>query len=60
MKLGVIGAVVLILGIWALKHWWWFAVDVFKALLAIGLFVGGALAVAIAVRRVLREKELEE
>ena len=52
MKLGIAGAVSLVLGIWALKSWWWFVVDFIQAAIAVALVVGGILALAIAVRRV--------
>ncbi len=57
MKLGIIGAVVLGLGIWALKYCWWFVVEIIEGLIALGLVVGGALAIAVAIRRVYREKQ---
>jgi hypothetical protein len=46
MRLGIIGAIVLGLGIWALKYSWWFVVE-----------IGGALAIAIAIRRMYRAKQ---
>ena len=57
MKLGIIGAVVLGLGIWALKYSWWFVVEIIEGLIALGLVVGGALAIAIAMRRMYRAKQ---
>jgi len=57
MKLGIIGAVVLGLGIWALKYSWWFVVEIIQGLIALGLVVGGALAIAIAMRRMYRAKQ---
>ena len=57
MKLGIIGAVVLGLGIWALKYSWWFVVEIIQGLIALGLVVGGALAIAIAMRRMYRTKQ---
>ena len=57
MKLGIIGAVVLGLGIWALKYSWWFIVEIIEGLVALGLVVGGALVVAIAMRRMYRTKQ---
>ncbi len=60
MKLGIFGGVALALGLWALVEWWWFVVEVFQGLLAFGLVVGGGLAVAIAARRMLREKASAE
>jgi protein-S-isoprenylcysteine O-methyltransferase Ste14 len=58
MKLGIIGAVVLGLGIWALKYSWWFVVEIIEGLIALGLVVGGALAIAIAMRRMYRAKQM--
>lgn len=57
MKLGIIGAVALALGIWALKYSWWFVEEIIEGLIALGLVVGGALAIAIAMRRMYREKQ---
>ena len=51
MKLGIGGAVSLVLGLWALKSWWWFAAEVVKGLVAVALVMGGVLALAIAVRK---------
>ncbi len=51
MKLGIGGAVSLVLGLWALKSWWWFAAEVVKGLVAVALVIGGVLALAIAVRK---------
>ena len=56
MKLGIIGAVVLALGVWALASWWWFLAEIIQALIALGLVIGGILAIAISVRRILRGK----
>jgi hypothetical protein len=57
MKLGIIGAVALALGIWALKYSWWFIVEIVEGLLALGLVAVGALAIAIAMRRMYRDKQ---
>jgi len=57
MRLGIIGAVVLGLGVWALRYCWWFVVEVLQGLIALVLVIGGALAVAIAIRRMYREKQ---
>jgi len=57
MRLGIIGAVVLGLGIWALKYSWWFVVEIIEGLIALGLVVGGALAIVIAMRRMYRAKQ---
>ncbi len=57
MKLGIIGAVALALGVWALVYCWWFVVEIIKGLVALGLVVGGALAMAVAIRRMYREKQ---
>ncbi|MHC4655787.1 MAG: hypothetical protein ACYS91_12345 [Planctomycetota bacterium] len=57
MRLGIIGAIVLGLGIWALKYSWWFVVEIVQGLIALGLVLGGALAIAIAIRRMYRAKQ---
>jgi hypothetical protein len=56
MRLGIIGAAVLGLGVWASVTWWWFVVEIIQALIAVGLVVGGALAVAVSVRRMCRAR----
>ena len=56
MKLGIVGAVALALGVWALASWWWFVVEIIQALIALGLLIGGLLTIAIALRRMCREK----
>ena len=61
MKLGIVGAIALALGVWALASWWWFVVEIIQALVALGLIVGGLLNIASAVRNMTREKgSLEE
>ena len=60
MRLGIIGAVVLGLGVWALVSWWWFVVEIIQGLIALGLVIGGALAIAIAARRMYRAKQTGE
>jgi hypothetical protein len=60
MRLGIIGAVVLGLGIWALQYSWWFVVEIVQGLVALGLVLGGALAIAIAIRRMYRAKQTAE
>ena len=57
MKTGIIGVVALALGIWALTYCWWFVVEIIEGMIALGLVVGGALALAIAIRRMYREKQ---
>ena len=57
MKLGIIGAVALALGVWALMYSWWFVVEIIEGLIALGLVVGGTLAIAIAMRRMYRDKQ---
>jgi hypothetical protein len=57
MKTGIIGAVAMVLGIWALTHCWWFVVELIEGLVAIGLVVVGILALAVAIRRIYREKQ---
>jgi hypothetical protein len=56
MKLGIIGAVSLALGIWALVYCWWFVVEIIEGLVALGLVIGGALAISVAIRRMYKEK----
>lgn len=56
MRLGIIGAIALVLGIWALIYCRWFIVEIIEGLIALFLVVGGALAVAVALRRMAREK----
>jgi len=60
MRLGIIGAVALVLGIWALVYCWWFIVEIIEGLVALGLVVGGGLAMAIAIRRMYRAKQAGE
>ncbi len=60
MRLGIIGAVALGLGVWALVSWWWFVVEIIQALIALALVIGGGLAIAIAARRMYRTKQTEE
>ena len=57
MKTGIIGAVALALGVWALTYCWWFVVEIIEGLIALGLVAGGGLAIAIAIRRMYREKQ---
>ena len=60
MRLGIIGAVALGLGVWALVSWWWFVVEIIQALIALALVIGGALAITIAARRMYRAKQTGE
>ena len=60
MKLGIIGAVALCLGIWALVSWWWFVVEIIQGLIALGLIIGGGLAIAVEARRICRAKQKDE
>jgi len=60
MRLGIIGAVALALGVWALTSWWWFLVELIQALIALGLVIGGGLAIAIAVRKLYRTQQTGE
>ena len=57
MKTGIIGAVALVLGIWALTYCWWFIVEIIQGLLALGLVVGGGLAMAVEIRKIYRTKQ---
>ena len=56
MRLGIIGAIALGLGVWALVSWWWFVEEIIEGLVALGLVIGGALAIAIEARRMYRAK----
>ena len=56
MRLGIIGAVALALGVWALAYCWWFVVEIVEGLVTVGLIVGGVLAIAVAIRRMYRAK----
>jgi hypothetical protein len=60
MKLGIGGAIALALGVWALASWWWFIVEIIQGLIALGLVIGGALAIAVALRSMYREKQTEK
>ena len=60
MRLGIFGIIALALGVWALIYCWWFVVEIIQGLVALGLVVGGALAIAIAVRRTYRVKQSSE
>ncbi len=60
MRLGIIGAITLGLGVWALVAWRWFVIEIIQGLIAIGLIIGGALAIAVAVRKIYRAKQTEE
>jgi len=57
MRLGIIGAAALGLGVWASVAWWWFVVEIIQALVAVGLVAGGALALAVSIRRMYRARE---
>ena len=60
MRLGIFGLIALALGAWALVYCWWFVVEIIQGLVALGLVVGGALAIAIAIRRTCRIKQSSE
>lgn len=60
MRLGIFGIIALALGVWALVYCWWFVVEIIQGLVALGLVVGGALAIAIAARRTYRVKQSPE
>ena len=60
MRLGIIGAVALGLGVWALVSWWWFVVEIIQALIALALVIVGVLAITIAARRMYRAKRTGE
>ena len=56
MRLGIIGAAALGLGVWASVAWWWFVVEIIQALVAVGLVAGGALALSVSIRRMYRAR----
>ena len=56
MRLGIIGAIALGLGVWAMVYCWWFVVEVIQALVALALVAGGVLMIAVALRRIYRKK----
>lgn len=60
MRLGIFGAIALALGIWALVYCWWFVVEIIQGLVALGLVVGGALAIIIAIRKTYRTEQTLE
>jgi len=57
MRLGIISAIALGLGVWAMVSWWWFVAEIIQGLVALGLVIGGVLAIAIAIRRIYRAKQ---
>ncbi len=57
MKTGIAGVVAMALGIWALTCCWWFVVEIIEGLVTLGLIVGGALAIAVSLRRMYRDKQ---
>lgn len=57
MKLGIFGAIALGLGVWAIVYWRWVVVEVIQGIVALGLVLGGLLAIAIAIRRSSRAKQ---
>jgi hypothetical protein len=60
MRLGIGGAIALVLGVWALVSWWWFVVEIIQGLIALALVIGGGLAIAIEARRMYRAKQTGE
>ena len=50
----------LLLGVWGLANSWGFIVDLIKGIVAFGMVVGGGLAVAIAIRRIYKDKQAAE
>ena len=56
MKLEIAGVLALALGIWALTYCWWFVAEIIEGLVALGLVVGGVLAIAVALRRRYRAR----
>ena len=59
MKLGIFGAIALGLGVWALVYWRWVVLEVLQGLVALGLVAGGLLAIAIAIRKMCRAKQID-
>ena len=59
MRLGIFGAIALGLGVWALVYWRWIVIEVIQGLVALGLVIAGALAIAIAIRRSYRAKQAD-
>ncbi len=59
MKLEIGGVVALALGIWAVSYCRWFVLEVIEGLAAVGLAIGGVLAIAVALRRRYRTKPSE-
>ncbi len=57
MRLGIIGAIALGLGVWAMVAWWWFVVEIVQALVALALVNGGLLALIVAARRMYRAQK---
>jgi hypothetical protein len=57
MKLGIFGAIALGLGVWALVYLWWIVVEIIQGLVALGLVIGGVLAIGIAIRRNYKAKQ---
>ncbi|MCP4256424.1 MAG: hypothetical protein GY774_02730 [Planctomycetes bacterium] len=60
MRLGIIGAIALGLGVWAMVAWWWFVVEIVQALVALALVNGGLLALIVAARRMYRAQKTGE
>jgi hypothetical protein len=60
MRLGIIGAIALGLGVWAMVAWWWFVVEIVQALVALALVNGGLLALIVAARRMYRAQKTVE
>ena len=59
MRFGIFGAIALGLGVWALVYWRWIVIEVIQGLVALGLVIAGALAIAIAIRRSYRAKQAD-
>ncbi|HUV40682.1 MAG TPA: hypothetical protein VMW23_02695 [Sedimentisphaerales bacterium] len=56
MRLGIIGAIAMGLGILAMVYCRWFIIEIIEGLIALILVLGGALAIAVALRRMGKEK----
>ena len=60
MKLLIGGAIALAIGVWVSVCWWWIIEEIIEGLIALGLVVGGVLAISIAARRSYRAKQMDE
>lgn len=56
MKKIIIGVVISAVGLWATVSWWWFVVDVIKALFAILLLLIGLTLIGMGLRSIVKER----